>query len=193
MTISEAVATRSLRADATLIVAGWAAVATATAFVATYGTPASDGPWGTKTLIVAAAAGLVVALMRIGRDRSGRAGAKKRTVSHTAGLVLGGVVWLLGGLADALLYFLLLLDPCEGAGKAASVECLHRAGPILDLLGLTLAAAPTAALIVLIYLRRYSRVVALLSPALMVGLYLLAAWIWMPHAGLGVPDRTTGW
>ncbi|MET8795280.1 hypothetical protein ABZV91_02270 [Nocardia sp. NPDC004568] len=107
------------------------------------------------------------------------------------GFIVGGAALLLSGSAS-IFHYLLLPDMCGGSGGLSSFDCLHRAGPALETMGVASALAATPVFAVLFGTRRRSAVAAWLSPAIVVSYYLLAAWLWSPHTGWGVPHRVVG-
>ncbi|MEV6598499.1 hypothetical protein AB0M36_16725 [Actinoplanes sp. NPDC051346] len=174
------------------IAGGWAALVAVFVLLSGDALGGSFERWGLKTLVVAAVTGAVAALVVIDAVRTRRtrmwSRADRIAAGHIVGQVLGGVAWLLGGLLALLAYATAVRDYCSGTG-GNSFECMHRPGELLSLLGVVVATAPTAVLVVLIALGRRSRVIAWLSPVLIVAAYVLAIQIWQPHEGFGVPER----
>jgi hypothetical protein len=170
-----------------MIVGGWAAIL-ATFCLPTYtlGFPT----WADGTLIITAVTAALIVLVTIESIRAWRGGVTELGRVHLGGLMLGGTVWFVGGLLAAINYFVFLhAQYCRGEGLG-SFNCEHRPGPTLETLGIVSAVAATPALLALLVTGRRSRVAAWLSPALIVGLYLLATCLWEPHVGWGVRSRT---
>jgi hypothetical protein len=186
--IMNEMSTRGLT-EASMVAAGWAAITALFVFVPLHSPRSPDPWWGVETLVVTAVTGLVAALVVVDAVRVRGGGAAKVARIHLLGLGLGGIAWLCGGFVDLLIYFLGLHSNCSGTSGLGSFECVNRPGPVLDLLGVVSATAATPVLIALIAGGRRSRVAAWLSAALVVAMYLLAAWLWQPHIGFGVPDR----
>jgi hypothetical protein len=169
-----------------MIAGGWAAVL-AVFCLPTYslGFPT----WGTGTLIVGAVTGGVTALVTIEAVRAWRGDAAGPGRVPIGALALGVTAWFVGGLFTLINYSVYLRRYC-GNGAFGSVECLHRPGPALEVFGDVSAVAATPALVALVIAGRRSRVATWLSPVLIAVLYLLAACLWEPHVGWGVPHRT---
>ncbi|GAA4095740.1 hypothetical protein [Actinomadura miaoliensis] len=161
------------------------------------GTTEPDRMWGlgwhAGTLALAGVIAVLFALAMIDAGRaesdSGRAESAYGGIgtAQRFGLVLGVGAWLLGGLYTLAVWFV-LGEVCEGGGQG-SFDCVHRPGPVLNVLGVAASLAPTLVLWVLFRKGRRSRVAAWLSPVLVIGLYALALLLWEPHIGLGVPLR----
>jgi hypothetical protein len=142
--------------------------------------------WHAGTLALAGVIAVVLALAMIDAGRAESADASVGAVQKV-GLALGVGAWLLVGLFT-LAVWLFLGGVCEGGGRG-SFECVHRPGPVLNVLGVAAALTPTLVLLVLFRKGHRSRVATWLSPVLVIGLYLLALLLWEPHIGLGVPLR----
>ncbi|MEU6036068.1 hypothetical protein ABZ801_11735 [Actinomadura sp. NPDC047616] len=148
--------------------------------------------WHAGTLALAGVIAVLFALAMIDAGRASDAGRAESAyggigTAQRFGLVLGVGAWLLAGLYTLAVWFV-LRGVCEDGGRG-SFECVHRPGPVLNVLGVTASLAPTLVLWVLFRKGRRSRVAAWLSPVLVIGLYALALLLWEPHIGLGVPLR----
>lgn len=144
--------------------------------------------WGLGTLAVVA----VIVLLTTAALKEVRAARRDGTLRPTRGpsldVALGTCAWLLGGLFCLLAFFYTQADVC-GGGAFWTFGCLNRPGPLLNVLGLVCAASATPALVVLTMPANRTRLTRWLAPALILGLYLLALRMWVPHVGLGVPSR----
>ncbi|TDD60823.1 hypothetical protein E1293_45415 [Actinomadura darangshiensis] len=149
---------------------------------------ASSAGWGSGTLSVAAVVGLMTAAAVQDVRATRRDGTPEPIRAPRLGLALGTCAWFLGGLFCLLTFFYVQADVC-GGGDTWSFGCRNRSGPFLDVLGLVLAASATPALVVLTMPANRTRLSRWLAPALILGLYLLALRMWVPHVGLGVPSR----
>lgn len=178
-----------------MIAGGWAAIAAAMFWFNSAGAKPSNRLWAAETLTVLTVTVAVMTVVVVDARRAWRGNAARLDGVHLTGLALGGVAWFLGGLCGTLFYFAILhSDYCGGTGGLVSFECVNRPGPVLDVLGVVVAVAAAPAFACLVAVGRYSRVAAWLSPIVIVGLYLLAACLWEPHAGFGVVgvDGTLG-
>jgi hypothetical protein len=166
------------QAEVGISAGGWTAAAAVLWMLAVSGGEA--GGWGRQTLAVAVVAAGLTALVAAESIRARRIPWYQRIPAvHIAGPVLGWVLWLLGG-AYALLVRL-IADHCGGTSGGSSFGCTHQTGPVLDLVGVALAVAPMAVLVLVARTGSRSRVVAWLAPALIVMLYALAVSLWQPH------------
>ncbi|BDU01601.1 hypothetical protein [Nocardia sputorum] len=147
--------------------------------------------WLAGTLIAALVAGAVTLTAAVHIVRPPDSPVTTDDELTDCGFVVGSAAWLLGG-ALCLVRYLLLPDSCGGSGGLGSFACLHRAGPVLEVMGVACALAATPVFAVLFRVGRRSAAAAWLSPAIVVSFYLLAAWLWSPHTGLGVPHRIAG-
>ncbi|MEO3828182.1 hypothetical protein [Actinomadura sp. B10D3] len=107
---------------------------------------------------------------------------------HGLRVGLGTAAWFAGGLYSLLRFVHAQADVCRGSG-AWSFGCQNRSGLLLTVLGLGFTASATLVLVALTIPDHRSPVSKWLSPVLILGLYLLALRMWMPHVGLGVPSR----
>ncbi|KAB2388864.1 hypothetical protein [Actinomadura montaniterrae] len=178
---------------------GWAALAAL--FVMTISTWPTDDTdpekppfqggsagWGLGTLAVVAVIGLMAAVAVKDVRATRRDGKLWPMRGPGLDVALGTCAWFLGGLFCLLAFFYTQADVCGGEAFLA-FGCLNRPGPLLDALGLVCAASATPALIVLTMPANRTRLTRWLAPALILGLYLLAVRMWVPHVGLGVPSR----
>lgn len=149
---------------------------------------ASGAGWGAGTLAVAAAVGPLV--MMAVRDVRGvrHDGMPTPVRGQSLSVALGTAAWFVGGLFSLLRFVHAQADVCVGGG-AWSFGCQNRSGVLLSVLGLGFTASATLVLVTLTIPDDRSPVSRWLSPVLILGLYLLALRMWMPHVGLGVPSR----
>ena len=180
--------TRRPPVGAVWVVGGWAATAVAWWLGATGGAE-PNRHWGARTLTVAALTTAVLALMVIEVARTWRREPDRFHPLDAAWMFLGTCAWFLGGLVDLAIGFLGSEDSCSGTGGEGSFACLNRPGQGLAGLGWLVTASATGVLVAMFWSGRRSRVAGWLAPALIVGLYVLAAVLWEPHAGFGVPHR----
>ncbi len=172
-----------------MIAGGWAVIA-AGFRLSPVGAQPPGRQWHGGTLVVVTAVAAVVALVAIDAVRAWRRGQSRSGLVDRSGLFFfGPCAWLIGGLLESLHYVSLACN-CGGTGGDSSFECLHRPGSVMNTFGWLSVVSVTPLLVILFFAGRRSRVAAWLSPALIAGLYLLAACLWEPHTGLGVPDRT---
>jgi hypothetical protein len=143
--------------------------------------------WAAAMLAVAVAVGMMMIPVMREAVRARREGRRRAGVASVAGLVLGTVAWLFGGLWT-LAILIASENGCAGQGLS-SFECVHQPGLFLKVLGVLTFVSATPVWSVVLVAGARSRVTAWLSPALIIGLYLLALYLWEPHVGLGVPHR----
>jgi hypothetical protein len=136
--------------------------------------------WGAVTATITVTTTAVIALMVADRVLARRDGVDVAGRGHLVGLVLAGIAWSTGGLLS-LFYLVVKGDEVTGSFTACSFAALNRPDPLVETLGYLLAFSTTPVLVALIVVGRRSRVVAWLSPALILGLYLLATHLWSPH------------
>jgi hypothetical protein len=141
-----------------------------------------------RTLAVAALVSAVTAVTVIEAVRTWRRRPERLRPLAVAWMLLGTCIWLFGGLLTALLG-LLSGEECSGTGGLSSFGCLNRPGQGLLSVGWLPTLSTTGVLAVMYWSGRRSWLVATLAPALIIGLYVLAAALWQPHTGFGVPHR----
>lgn len=187
-----------------LAVSGWAAIAflwVLTMMTSQIGWPhaslfRSTAGWGLPTLLAAIVVGVLAAvLVRKYTDATWRDDARRRDWVQTSGLVLCAIAWFVGGLWTYFLYELLVPYnfisnqagfACGGSSGLGTFQCVHRANLFMHILGIVLALAATPVALKLVRSgRNRSRLWAFLSVPLILGLYLLAVRVWLPHVGLG--------
>ncbi|MBO2456108.1 hypothetical protein [Actinomadura violacea] len=147
---------------------------------------ASSLGWGLETLAVVVVIGLMTAVAVMDM-RAARRGGLSRPI-RSLEVALAACAWFLGGLFCLLTFFYTQADVCGGGGVWV-FGCHNRPGPLLNTLGLIFAASATPALAVLTMPANRTRLSRWLSPVLILGLYLLALRMWVPHVGLGIPSR----
>ncbi|MBG0830170.1 hypothetical protein HS041_20610 [Planomonospora sp. ID67723] len=170
------------RPEAMVVIGGWAAFAAAAAAWRWF---AQDNEsrtpyWGVVAGVITVAIAVVVTLMIVCGVRAGRADAGGSRGSSMPGRLLAVAAWLVGGLF-AFFDLILQHDKRSGSGTGCSFESLNRPAPEVEALGGLLALSATPALVVLLIAARRSRVIAWLSPVLILGLYLLGMHLWEAH------------
>lgn len=136
--------------------------------------------WGAIRTAITATIAIVVTLMVADAVLARRGGADRVAKRHLSGLVLAVIAWLLGGLFT-LFDAVVQNDKRSGTFTGCSFAALNRPDPALESLAGLLALSATPMLIVLLVAVRRSRVAAWLSPALILGIYLLAVHLYEPH------------
>ncbi|MFC6882606.1 MULTISPECIES: hypothetical protein [Actinomadura] len=153
--------------------------------------------WALGTLAVVALIGALVAVVVKESARWQDDGSRENGV-QVAGLMLTLAAWFFGGVVTLGLYmfnvpFNLFAnvpgDICGGSGGAGTFACLHRVGRTLHVLGVVSALLASPVTWASFWMMRRSRLAAGLAPVIVFALYLLALRLWLPHEGLGVPDR----
>lgn len=144
--------------------------------------------WGLGTLAVVAVIGLMTTVAVKDVRATRRDGTLRPMRGPVLDVALGTCAWFIGGLFCLLAFFYTQADVCGGEAFR-TFGCLNRPGPLLDALGLVCAASATPALVLLTMPANRTRLSRWLAPALILGLYLLALRMWVPHVGLGVPSR----
>ncbi|MDL4813533.1 hypothetical protein [Actinomadura opuntiae] len=145
--------------------------------------------WGAGTLAVVAVIGLMTAVTVKDMRAVRRDGMALPIRNPRLDVALGACAWFLGGLFSLLAFFFTQADACGGEGGEWMFGCQNRPGALLNTLGLLFAASATPALIVLTMPANRSQLSRWSSPVLILGLYVLALRMWMPHVGFGVPSR----
>lgn len=153
--------------------------------------------WSLGTLAVMALIGALVAVVVKEAARWQDDGSRENGAQVT-GLMLTVAAWFFGGVVTLGLYMFSVPfnlfanvpgDICGGSSGAGTFACLHRVGRTLHVLGIVSALSASPVAWASFWVMRRSRLSAGLAPVIIFGLYLLALRLWLPHEGLGVPDR----
>ncbi|MFB9891446.1 hypothetical protein [Planobispora takensis] len=171
-----------LRNEVAAVAGGWAVLVAAGAAWSWFARDQESRTpyWGAVAVAVTAAVAIVVVLMTAGSVLARRRGAQGRVKGSLPGLILAVAAWPLGGTAT-LIHAIARNDERSGTGTGCSFAALNAPSPELESISTALAVSATVILPVLIFAGRRSRVTAWLSPALVLGLYLLAMHMGEPH------------
>ncbi|MFB9881279.1 hypothetical protein ACFFMN_25415 [Planobispora siamensis] len=171
-----------LRGEVAAIAGGWTALVVAGAAWSWFAQDQESRTpyWSAVAVVVTAAVVILVVLMVVHNTLARRGGAGTPVRGGLPGMILAVAAWLLGGMA-ALVHSIARNDARRGTGTACSFDALNAPAPGLESLSTVLAVSATVVLLVLLSVGRRSRVTAWLSPALVLGLYLLAMHMAEPH------------